>query len=492
MIYCSSILGIALLCASVIQAAAVASFELNYTAEIDFLIQNSPRLIGSPAHNALLTRIETALVCMGLPVQADNYTFEYMTPPSTPPSLICQGKQIEIASVFPYSGLTESSGVNGELIDVGFPAMDWHLAEGKIAVLSLSNPTVQYSTLFQMWDASKNWKGELRNPLISTDKLGTSLLRAKEVGVKAVIFAWDETITTDNAQNQYLPFKFPFIGCPAVFTSGKNSRDILEAANSNRSATLTLASQLKKNTSTRTLYVVVPGTNATKSHESVLIITHTDGTNVIEENGHIGMLQLVHDTVQDSPQRTHIFVFTSGHLRIPAFTKSGKATTRWLNDHPEFWRGGSGQYHAVVGLSIEHLGAIEFAEDLKRQSYSSTGKLQPEILYAGTRELATLVEKECKGVDPSFVGVLNPSGVTQFGEGAALSEKEIPNISLGTGPLYLLAQWEGDQHDLVDIRALVKQVQSLRRLRTSLDKMEAASFGTLYYREDEIDKSTLE
>ncbi|KAK2598167.1 hypothetical protein QQS21_005718 [Conoideocrella luteorostrata] len=457
-----------------LQAIAGIGFHLDYSAEIDFLIGLGPRLTGSPAHNVLIEHIEKALTDMGLETKSDNYKFEYMTEPSAPPSLFVDGKHIEIASVYPYSGLTNVSGVTSKLIEIG-PAMDWHLAEGSIAVLPLSNPPVSYSTVLRTWDPSKMWKGEVRNPLLSTNNLGQSLAAAKEAGVKAVILAWDKTISPSNAQNQYLPCRFLFAGLPAAFVSGRDSKDILAAAQANQSATFTLASQLRSGTSSRTLYAAVKGKNATKSHESVLIITHTDGTNVIEENGHIGMLQLVQDTVRKQPHRTHVFVFTTGHLRIPSFSQSVAATSRWLDDHPELWAGGPGQHRAVAGLAIEHLGPVEFVDDIKSQSYTSTGKAQPEILYASTRELAALTDREWRGADPAFVRVLNPSNLTQFGEGAALSDKGIPNVSLATGPLYLFATWEGDEHDLLDMKSFTRQVESFRRLRGRLDVMDSTS-----------------
>ena len=239
-------------------------------------------------------------------------------------------------------------------------------------------------------------------------------------------------MTPGSSHNQYLPFKFPYADIPAVFTSGETSKDILAAAKKKSSATLTLLSVLVPNTSTRTIYAVVEGSDPKKSHDALLIITHTDGTNVVEENGHIGVLQLARDVAIISPERTHVFVFTTGHLRMPAFTKSGKATTRWLDDHPEFWKGGIGQRRAIASLVIEHMGAVEFQENFSIRSYSSTGKVQPKLPYASAKELAGITQQEWRGADPEFTRVSKPSNISQFGEGAALSDKGIPNLSMIT------------------------------------------------------------
>ncbi|CAI7664415.1 unnamed protein product [Penicillium pancosmium] len=437
-----------IVCLSAINATMATKYFFDYAAEIDFLIKQGPRLTGSPAHKNLIDRIEGNLTSLGLEVISDNYTFEYMTPASTSeaPSLVVDGKQMEISSVFPYSGYTSEFGTTGQLINISGHHPNWELAKGNIAIVSIGNPPIPYSAGLETWDPAKEWVGNMTNPLIPTDMIGRTLTGAKNAGVKAVIFAWDGTITPGNSHNQYLPFKFPYADIPAVFTSGENSKDILAAAKSKLSATLTLLSSLVPNTSTRTIYTVVEGSDPKKSHNALLIVTHTDGTNVIEENGHIGVLQLARDVVMVPPERTHVFVFTTGHLRMPAFTKSGKATTRWLDDHPEFWKGGVGQHRAIAGL--------------------------PELLYANTKELATITQQEWRGADPEFTRVSKPSNISQFGEGAALSDKEIPNISLVTGPSYLLSVWDGDEHDLIDMSALRRQVRSFQRLRKQLDIMD--------------------
>lgn len=463
-----------IVCLCAFKATMATNYFFDYTAEVDFLIKQGPRFTGSPAHKTLIDRIEGNLTSLGLEVKSDNYTFEYMTPASTSEalSLVVDGKQMEISSVFPYSGYTSEFGTTGQLVNISGHHPNWQLAKGNIAIVSIANPPIPYSAGLETWDPAKEWVGNMTNPLIPTDMIGRTLTGAKNAGVKAVIFAWDGTITPGNSHNQYLPFKFPYADIPAVFTSGETSKDILAAVKSKLSATLTLVSNLVPNTSTRTIYAVVEGSDPKKSHDALLIVTHTDGTNVIEENGHIGVLQLARDVAIASPERTHVFVFTTGHLRMPAFTKSGKATTRWLDDHPEFWKGGVGQHRAIAGLVIEHMGAMEFQENLSTGSYLSTGKVQSELLYANTEELATITQQEWRGADPEFTRVSKPSNMTQLGEGAALSDKEIPNISLVTGPSYLLSVWDGNEHDLIDMPALRRQVGSFQRLRKQLDMMD--------------------
>ena len=97
---------------------------------------------------------------------------------------------------------------------------------------------------------------------------------------------------------------------------------------------------MERDNTTRTIWAVVEGRSA--AHQTVLLVSHSDGTNILEENGHIGLVELARQMVAQPLARTVVFVLTAGHLRIPALTDDGQATSRWLRDHPEWWAGGPG------------------------------------------------------------------------------------------------------------------------------------------------------
>ncbi|KAF4765897.1 hypothetical protein HAV15_010771 [Penicillium sp. str.  len=126
-------------------------------AEVEFIINQGPRLTGSPAHNTLIDRIEENLTSLGLEVKSDNYTFEYMTPASTSKalSLVVDGKKMEITSVFPYSGYTSKLGTTGQLINVSGHHPNWKLAKGNIAIVSIANPPLPYVAGLETWEPAK-------------------------------------------------------------------------------------------------------------------------------------------------------------------------------------------------------------------------------------------------------------------------------------------------------------------------------------------------
>jgi hypothetical protein len=207
----------------------------------------------------------------------------------------------------------------------------------------------------------------------------------------------------------------------------------------------------------------------------VLVVCHSDGTNAVEENGHIGLVSLAQDVAARPLGRTVTFVLTTGHLRIPAFSNSGQATSRWLTDHPEHWAGRPSGTHTVAGLTIEHLGAREYRDDPTTGRYGPTGKAEPELLYASTRQLKDLVDAEWHGAaTPPRVSA--PGPFIHFGEGEPLYQRAIPGIALVTAPQYLLSIEPGDY---VDLDLLTRQVDSFHRLLQRLDRLHAGEFGTV-------------
>jgi hypothetical protein len=55
------------------------------------------------------------------------------------------------------------------------------------------------------------------------------------------------------------------------------------------------------------------------------------------------------------PKRTLVFVFVTGHLRLPAVTGHGQAATAWLTAHPEWWSGKNGPHGRSLASSSSTL-----------------------------------------------------------------------------------------------------------------------------------------
>ncbi|EWC64333.1 hypothetical protein UO65_0343 [Actinokineospora spheciospongiae] len=410
-------------------------------AELDFLRNLGPRLTGSPQHHRLVDRVAEQVRALGLPVAEDRHRFTRWDLTGAA-GLSVGGEPVEVASVFPYSG---TGRVTGPLVRLRGPVPRWSRARGGIAVVEVRNRELPFAEVVRVWGSQQPWE-PLAHPLIPATIAGLGLHRARRAGVRGVVFAW-RGLAAEDARGQYVPFTLPYQDIPAAFVAGEAADAVLDAAARGRSGDLDVPATLTPGASMRTLWTTVEGTQ--RPDETVLVVTHTDGTNVVEENGHIGLLALARDAVDTPPRRTVVFAFVAGHLRIPAVTRSGQAATRWLRDHPDLW---SGPRRAVAGLGVEHLGARA-----------------PELLYATTPRLRDLAAAEWPGTRVS-----RPSPLIHFGEGEPLLHHGIPAISLVSAPIDLLSTRPGDH---VDPDLLHRQVDSFRRVLARLDDTAADDLG---------------
>lgn len=439
---------------------------------IDRLRRLGPRTSGNDAHHALIEDVADELTQLGYDVHRDTHSFDRWDVTADQFALHIGEQSVPLSSAWPYSGQTGPTSVTGELVFVHGLRKNWKAAAGKIAVIDMHNIDVPAHLLLDSWDGELPFE-TVANPVIGSELGGTDLTKAREAGVLGVVAVW-RGISDEAARGQYLPFTRDYQDLPAVWVPESARQGVLDAAKNAETATLTLDARRTPATMD-TLWAISEGSGP-HANESVLVVTHSDGGNAVEENGHIGLIALARDAAATAHDRTIVFVYTAGHLRIPAVTEHGQATTAWLDAHPDLWSPEADGLTAVAGLAIEHLGARHFATDPATGKYTADGTLEPELLYATTPELAELVRGTWKGVSDHAIPV-KPGALIHLGEGEPLHDAEIPAVALVTGPLYLLAELDDD---LVDIDVLARQVDSFRRLQTHLaGPAEAKSFGTV-------------
>ncbi|KAI6350994.1 hypothetical protein MCOR25_010227 [Pyricularia grisea] len=447
--------------------------------EVEYLASLGSRRTGSCAHNRLIDRIQGQLELLGLQVNSDVWTFDYENVSSlNPGGLFINGQELRVSSTAPYSGHTP--GVTAQLVAISGSTSetDWSRAKDAIAVVNITNAPVDLNIITPIWPGSPQWnQGPITAvPSVSVNPVVARLAGAHEAGVKAAIYVWDG-ITDDLATGLYAPFNTGWLGTPAIFVSG-SSADVVRATLAvNGTATVSLPGELVPNTPTRNIWTVIPGT--THPNESVLLTTHTDGTNIVEENGHIPLLAYAKFLTDHPPQRTTVLGFITGHIHSAAFTDTKRSTSRWMADHPELWNGTFGM-KAVFASCAEHLGAVAYEEDVAAGTYKSTGRPEDEILYASTPELVDLLRREWRGADPGLVRVIDPNQgpVEQFGEGLPFFWAGIPEVSLITSPSWLLNEFSHldnfDERQLIDLEALQRQVDSFVRVWRAADAVEVA------------------
>ncbi|MEJ0022558.1 MAG: hypothetical protein WDN76_03345 [Alphaproteobacteria bacterium] len=112
--------------------------------------------------------------------------------------------------------------------------------------------------------------------------------------------------------------------------------------------TLTVEANIAQNTPTRTIVATLPG----MSEESIILWTHTDGPNALQENGGMAVLNMIRyfsKLPKTARKRTLVVVMPEGH-----FAEQYVPTSAWIKERPELCQ------KAVALVAAEHLGAREY------------------------------------------------------------------------------------------------------------------------------------
>jgi hypothetical protein len=440
----------------------------------DGLLALGPRETASSAHVGIVDRIADELASLGRQVRRDTHTFDRWSVPDARCALTVHDAArgdlaIPVASAYPYSGRTGHPGVSAPLQFVRCAAR-WSGVTGKIAVIEIPHPSVPVRLLLDdvghLPAGAGGFPESYRHPVLSAKAFGPNLAAAKAAGAVGVVAVW-QGATAAQVDGQYVPFDLPYRDIPAVWVAGEHGQQLLDNARRGSRATLTLDATLSPASTVDTVWTVVEGETAS---ESILVVTHTDGVNAVEENGPLGVLELVRlFAAGPRPKRTLVFVFLATHLRIPAVTDHGLAMTAWLEAHPEWWSGEGTAVRAVAGLVIEHLGALVRARQRPGELVSS----EVELIYATNAAMEDVVRKSWTGRQRGKALIARPT-LIHLGEGQPLYHKGIPAIALASVPAYLL---ETTTLDVVDTDLMNEQIGTFARALLMLESMPAHLLG---------------
>ena len=442
--------------------------------KVSWLRELGPRETGNPEHVRFVDRIGDELAALGLPVHRDSHRFDRWSVALSGCALTIHDATvgdvaIPVASAYPYSGRTGRQGVSGPLRLVRCASW-WKGVAGKIAVIEVPHPSVPVSLLLDdvghLPADAGGFPDTYRHPVLSAKAFGPNLAAAKAAGAIAVVAVW-QGATAAQVNDQYVPFDFPYRDIPAVWLAGENAGQLLDSARRGSHATLTLDAMLSPDSTTDTVWTVIEGEIA---NESILVVTHTDGGNAVEENGALGVLELVRLFASGPrPKRTLVFVFVTAHLRIPAVTHRGQAMTAWLAAHPAWWSGKDRARRAVAGLVIEHLGALGRA----RRHAGEPVEPEVELTYATNAAMQEVLRKSWTGRQRGKTLIARPL-LFHLGEGEPLYQQGIPAIALASVPDYLL---QATTADIVDVELMHEQIGAFARALLALESTPAHLLG---------------
>ena len=447
----------------------------------------------------------------GFQMRTDRLTFsrwlarDFALTVSVPASAGRSGP-VPLTYYYPYSGQTPPGGVTGRLVDLGlYPAGNpvvsgyteafWAPARGGIALVRTAPPVFpldlaqtvtggyvpgQISALAAIEYAA--YAAALTHPVFQGLFDPVPLLDAKNAGVLGVVIAWTG-LPDDEVVHQYNPFttSYPAAsglpspgdpGCPAVWVGDSAGTELAGlAAGGQADATLVLTADITAGAATETVWGWLEGPGDTGEH--IIINTHTDGPNAVEENGGLGLLALArHLAALPSRNRDMYFALVTGHFQLPQFSRTiinpahpevGQgAVSVWMADHPDILRA------AVLGVTVEHLGATMWTNDPETGRYVPAGGSEWGATYTMPRDVISLVNAEqdaylaavttvnASGWPDYPVATVRPGTIpAYFGEGSSLYAAGLGTVSLCPLPTYLLQAGDAQQPQLLDLDKLV-------------------------------------
>jgi len=456
------------------------------------------RLTGTRAHNEFIDFLDHGFREAGLVTHRDRYLFTQWLAKSWSLTVL-EGKRagrVPVASYYTYCGATPAHGVTGKLVYLGVvppPSLSGNplnvvadqaaLAraqkeigvqiaqrlsnvaggvKGAIVLMDVVIPPVPFGALL----ADATYVYDPKGTLPTEDYKRAALLLGTipnlepfaAAGAAGVVFSLDASAA--NAAGQYAPFIYGLQGTPSLLVDRDTGSTLRDVAAYGGRVNLILTATMRPKTSTDTLWAVLPG----ETDEIMIVNTHTDGPNIIEENGGVVELALAKHFAslpRSARKRTMIFSCVTGH-----FASEVPSTPGWITNHQDLVK------RTAAAIAVEHYGAREWIDD-PVLGYRPSGLIEPSLDFHSVTPIAAYAARSISDHDIDRSALLRPVGMTFFGEGAPLHESGIPTVGIVPGPNYLLS-FNEDQHiDKLDRAFLYRQILWTADLLHRLDGVPA-------------------
>jgi hypothetical protein len=239
-------------------------------------------------------------------------------------------RTLPIASAVPYSKPTSAKGSAAPLTYV--PAgtdITADNAAGKLVVRDAPAGSVQYALLFlpfvswEVYDPGNTIdpSGNLYGDFINYLPRIADLRNAKQAGAKGIIFVKDRP--RRQIVGHYEPYEGEAWGVPGVFLGSDEGKALTDALAAGKHPTARIYNRASyKTVTTPSIEATIPG----QSPQRIVIDSHTDGTNAVEDNGPIAMVAMARYLAalpMECRPRTIQFAFSTAHFYQRVKPKSG-------------------------------------------------------------------------------------------------------------------------------------------------------------------------
>ncbi|MGV0991188.1 MAG: Ig-like domain-containing protein [Mycobacterium sp.] len=462
------------------------------------------RATGSAAHEGYIDTLVGMLGDAGIQdVQTQSFPVTRWTTNSWTLNLVNGDTvtPVNAPAYMPYSGVTSADGVTAPLFYLS-STKEINPADvvGKIVVFDVPLTELPEPAFLLL-----QYPGKVYDPANSILTGGTykrpylnglvpvidQLQAAGALGAVGVLDYPQDAVT-----GSYFPYDGVLRDIPGVFVDRQVGAELKAQAQQGVSANIALPATVAE-VSSRNIIATIPGKNYGAAADEVVIIqSHTDGTNGLEDNGPYmitAMAQYLNRLPQDQRDATFVVLLSSGHF------VGGEGLQAFAADP----QNAELIARTKAAMTIEHVGALEYTE--VDGTMQPTGNAEPGVWWS--RNYGGLVQGAFNqlvdgGLNPG--GVLHglgdalgaikghvPTGVADDalwpGDGQYLQAAGIPDINYITGPTYLL-NWGITTVDKVDFSvirqaAIAATDQALYYGRTPKDQLLAPTglFGLGYF-----------
>jgi hypothetical protein len=348
--------------------------------------KGGPTMTGSPSWKNYLEFAEKNWRDSGVvDIFRNSFTFTrwYTTefPDDSNWSLHVDEKKIKVASYGCNSGQTPAEGVTGKLVvyKEGMPA---EKLRGKIAIVVkeqgrggssgtddyeyLTNPETFPDPLRPRAEEAElspfpiMGLGSAQKPLIDAGALGALIVMPLSYEALAGVYTFGVPALHE---------------MPSLYLDRDTGAEMIVAARGGKNATLRLISKTEQAEAYQ-LFGYLPGRDYGKPNDQqILLITHTDGPSISQENGGLGILAMVKYFARipqaDRP-RTLMLFYDCRHYMPGA--ERAFAAQDYAASHPEIYK------KVIAAMGIEHLGQIK-VEEGNGQPYHKTNLMEMSSVW---------------------------------------------------------------------------------------------------------------
>jgi len=410
-----------------------------------------PALSGNPSWKNFMSLVEARLREYGaVDITRNAWTYERWSTSQWPDdskwSLTSDGRKVRVASYGANSGTTPESGVTADLVFYEPSAPPASLA-GKIAVVQTMPETEATPPDRRIYIHPGDYLF-LANPETFPDprvptKVSHSITpraemsqhnalipKLREAGAAGAIVVFDASY--DRLKGLYT-FGVPANHqLPTLYLDRTEGQKVVQDAKAGKRATLRLIGAIEP-TETYQLIAYLPGRHyGTPQDEQIMLITHTDGPSISQDDGAFGLLGIAKyfSKIAKADRPRTLTLFLDNRHYMPGAERAF-AKQNWLDQHPEVWK------PVVATIGMEHLGQLEYEE--QGEVFKPTGLVEHSRLHSvDNQRLIDLAIKSVKdnGLRRVTVECVDRPGVhgtphdRWFGLGAVGRTRGLPAYAL--------------------------------------------------------------